>query len=352
METILNPFKKNAYESVLAGVNVVVLVLLGVGLGGSFYSMANMQSMATQVAEFGLLALAMGLAMLSGGIDLSIVSSAVLAGIVGGEFLTGNILPLETTDESVIIACAVVAALITGLACGLMNGILIAKTSIPPILATLATSIFYTGVGTAMTNGNSLPVKAKSFFALGVSTLASVPVVFIIAVIAFVIAAIALKRTRSGRRLYLYGENSIALRFTGARHERLIILLYAIIGVICGIAALIMVSRTASARVGYGEAYLLQAILVVVLAGFDPFGGRGKIVGVALALLMLQTLSSAFTIMRYGPYMKVFIWGTMLLAVMFINRLLSLQRRKTKLDAAPGAPPGEAAEEALEGSSA
>ncbi|MDR1237657.1 MAG: ABC transporter permease [Propionibacteriaceae bacterium] len=332
METILKWLKANGYESVLAGVNILVLLLLGLVLGDAFYSISNMQSMATQVAEFGLLALAMSLAMLTGGIDLSIVSSAVLAGIVGAEFLTGNIFDLETTDPTLVMGAAVVAALLAGLLCGLLNGLLIAKTSIPPILATLGTSIFFTGIGTVITGGASLPVRVKAFFQLGVVTVASVPVVFIIMVIALILAAIALKRTRSGRRIYLYGENSIALRFTGVRHERLIILLYAVIGLICGIAALIMVSRTASARVGYGEAYLLQAILVVVLAGFNPFGGRGKILGLVLALMMLQTLSSAFTIMRYGPYMKVFIWGAMLLAVMFLNRLMNRNKRATKGD--------------------
>ncbi|MDR1430524.1 MAG: ABC transporter permease [Propionibacteriaceae bacterium] len=332
MENILKWLKANGYESVLAGVNILVLLLLGLILGDSFYSISNMQSMSTQVAEFGLLALAMGLAMLTGGIDLSIVSSAVLAGIVGAEFLTGNVFDLESTDPTLVMGAAVVAALVTGLLCGLLNGVLIAKTSIPPILATLGTSIFFTGVGTVITGGASLPVRVKAFFQLGVVTVARVPVVFIIMVVALILAAIALKRTRSGRRIYLYGENSIALRFTGVRHERLIILLYAVIGLICGIAALIMVSRTASARVGYGEAYLLQAILVVVLAGFNPFGGRGKVLGLVLALLMLQTLSSAFTIMRYGPYMKVFIWGAMLLAVMFLNRLMNRNKRSTRGD--------------------
>ena len=119
---LINKLKTSGYESVLAGVNIVVLILLGVILGGSFYSQNNMQSMATQVAEFGLLALAMGLAMLTGGIDLSIVSSAVLAGIIGAEFLTGNIVDLETTDETVVIALAVVATLLTGLCCAACFG--------------------------------------------------------------------------------------------------------------------------------------------------------------------------------------------------------------------------------------
>lgn len=339
---ILERLKGYGHVSVLAGASIVVLVLLAVGLGDSFFSINNMQSMMTQVAEFGLLAVAMSLAMLTGGIDLSIVATAVLAGIVGAEFLTGKVVDLETTPPSMVMAMAVAAMLVTGLVCGLFNGLLIAKTSIPPILATLATSIFYTGIGTVMTGGASVPVKVKAFFQLGILTVGGIPVVFLIAVVAFVVIGVMLTWTRMGRRIYLYGENSLALRFSGARHERLIIWTYALVGLICALAAMIMVSRTASARVGYGEAYLLQAILVVVLAGFDPFGGRGRISGLALSLILLQLLSSAFTIMRFGPYMKVFIWGAMLLAVMLASRIMAgISEKRGR--AHPGAPPGPSA---------
>lgn len=323
IDKIVRYIKRDTHIAVLAGGDIVVLIVMAIVLGGSFYSINNMQSMATQVAEFGLLAVAMSLAMLTGGIDLSVVSMAVLAGIVGAEFLTGNIVDLETTSAPMVIAMAVGAMLLTGLLCGLLNGLLIAKASITPILATLATSIFFTGIGTVVTGGASLPVRVKEFFTLGVLTVANIPLIFLIMVVVFVVIGVVLNWTRFGRRAYLYGSNSIALRFSGARHERLVIMVYVVIGLICALAAMIMVSRTASARVGYGEAYLLQAILVVVLAGFDPFGGRGKLVGLALGLVMLQSLSSAFTILRFGPFMKVFIWGAMLLAVMVVTRILS-----------------------------
>lgn len=349
MQAILDRLKGHGHVSVLVGANIVVLVLLAIGLGSSFFSMNNMQSMMTQVAEFGLLAVAMSLAMLTGGIDLSIVATAVLAGIVGAEFLTGKVVDLATTPPPVVMAMAVAAMLITGLVCGLFNGLLIAKASIPPILATLATSIFYTGVGTVMTGGASVPVKVKEFFKLGTVTVASIPMVFLITVITFVIVGMMLRWTRTGRRIYLYGENAIALRFSGARHERLVILTYVIVGLICALAAMIMVSRTASARVGYGEAYLLQAILVVVLAGFDPFGGRGRISGLALSLILLQLLSSAFTIMRFGPYMKVFIWGAMLLTVMLVTRIMAgfMERRERTHVAPPGSGGSPAVVEAV-----
>lgn len=348
MQAILDRFKGHGHVTVLGGANIVVLVLLAIGLGSSFFSMNNMQSMMTQVAEFGLLAVAMSLAMLTGGIDLSIVATAVLAGIVGAEFLNGKIVDLATTPPEVVMAMAVAAMLVTGLACGLVNGLLIAKASIPPILATLATSIFFTGIGTVMTGGASVPVKVKEFFKLGTVTVAGIPMVFLITVVTFVVVGMMLRWTRMGRRIYLYGENAIALRFSGARHERLVILTYAIVGLICALAAMIMVSRTASARVGYGEAYLLQAILVVVLAGYDPFGGRGRISGLALSLILLQLLSSAFTIMRFGPYMKVFIWGAMLLAVMLVTRIMAgfMERReRTHITASASGGPAAVPEE-------
>ena len=323
IDRVIRHIKHDTQLAVLAGGDLAVLLVMALILGGRFYSANNMQSMATQVAEFGLLAVGMSLAMLTGGIDLSIVSMSVLAGIVGAEFLTGNIVDLETTPTGLVMVLAVGSMLITGLLCGLLNGLLIAKASITPILATLATSIFFTGISTVMTGGASLPVRVKEYFTLGILTFAGIPLVFLIMVVVFVVVGLVLNKTRFGRRTYLYGANSIALRFSGARHERLVIAVYVVIGLICSLAAIIMVSRTASARVGYGEAYLLQAILVVVLAGFDPFGGRGRLIGLALGLVMLQSLSSAFTILRFGPFMKVFIWGAMLLAVMLVTRILS-----------------------------
>src|SRR5690625_1754577 len=345
MNHVKGLLSRNPHFTVLTFLTASTLIVLISILGGRFLSSNNLQSMGTQVAEFGLLALAMGLSMLLGGIDLSIVSAAVLSGIVGAKFLSGDIIEINPGNETMVLVIGSIAILVTGMLCGLLNGFLIAKVSIPPILATLATLIFFSGVGMVITNGQSVPVQIRDFSLIGVSTVAYIPMVFLLMLIVFVAVGFFLQRTRTGRRFYLYGENNVALRFTGVRNERVVIVTYLLIGLVVGLAGLIMVSRVNSARVGFGESYLLQAILVVVLAGFDPYGGRGKVGSLLIGLVLLQSLSSAFTIMRFDPFMQTLIWGASLLVIMLINRVITVQteRRRYRRPPQPDDPDGAGA---------
>src|SRR5690625_6680692 len=140
-----------------------------------------------------------------------------------------------------------------GILSGRSNRFLVANVSIPPILATLATLIFFSGIGMVITNGQSVPVVIRDFSMLGVSTIAYVPLIFVLMLMVFVAVGFFLQRTRTGRRFYLYGENNVALRFTGVRNERVVMTTYILIGLIVGLAGLIMVSRVNSARFGFGE---------------------------------------------------------------------------------------------------
>jgi simple sugar transport system permease protein len=305
--------------TVLLAIGLVVTALLATFMSSRFFALGNLQSMGVQVSEFGFLALAMGLAMLTGGIDLSIVAAAALAGIVGATVMSGSVIPVTDTNGVLLLALGALASLLTGLLCGLLNGVLIAKLSIPPILATLGTMILFGGIGMAMTSGQSVGVAIPQLASLSTVTIAGIPLIFLLMIGTLALAGLLLSRTRGGRRVYLFGENEVALRFSGARTERVVLLTYAVVGLLVGIAAIIMVSRVNSARVGFGDAYLLQAILVVVLAGFNPYGGKGRVASLLIALLLLQFISSAFNVMMLSPYAKNLIWGAMLLVVMVAN---------------------------------
>lgn len=306
------------FTNLIALTLIVYLVLVPL-LGGRFLSEANLQSMAVQISEFGLLALAMGLAMLTGGFDLSIVAAAGLSAVVGSMFMRGDFIEITAANQGTVMAIWIAAMLLTGMLTGLVNGTLIAKFSVPPMLATLGTYIMFTGIATVLTEARAVSVVIPAYPEIAVTTIAHVPLIFIIMLVVFVAAAFGLSRTRTGRRIYLYGENKVALRFTGARNERLIMTTYITIGLVVGLAGVLISSRANGIKVGYGDSYLLQAILVVILAGFSPYGGRGRVASLFVGLLMLQSLSSAFTIMQFNPFMKKLIWGGMLLAVMLVN---------------------------------
>lgn len=319
MERIKNGLKRDTNISVLLVVFIVITSVLWFMLKDRFFSTNNFQSMAFQISEFGFLAIAMSLAMLTGGIDLSIVANAGLSGIVAAFVMSGKFFDIETMNQTVVILIAVFSALTCSTLCGLFNGFLIGKLSIPPILATLGTMIFYTGIGMALTNGESVRIRVKGFSRLSSRTLVEIPYIFILLVIAFIVISFILSKTKFGREIYMVGQNPITLKFSGGDPEKILIKTYALIGFLVGISALIIISRVNSARMGFGDTYQLQAILVAVLGGIDPDGGKGNILGVALGITVLQFLQSAFTIFQFTPYAKKLIWGALLLIVMIIN---------------------------------
>ncbi|WP_104082270.1 ABC transporter permease [Cryobacterium sp. Y11] len=339
MRSLRNLVLRDKELAVLVFMTACVILVLYITLGQRLFSPTGLQSMSVQVSEFGFLALAMAIAMLTGGIDLSVAAAASLAGIMAALVMSGQIIPVTDENSGILFVLGIVAALVTGLLCGLLNGFLIAKISVPPILATLSTMILFAGIGMAITTGQSVPVLVPSFAQLSTSAVANIPLIFIMMVVAFLVVAFVLSRTRLGRRIYLFGENEVALRFSGVRSERVILMSYALIGILVGIAGIIMTSRANSMRVGVGDSYLLQAILVVVLAGFNPFGGKGRIISLAVGLVLLQLLSTAFNALMFSPYAKNFVWGAILLLVMVLNHFVRHWRlRQPPEKPAPPAP--------------
>lgn len=319
--------KQDTNISILLVLLITMSVLLAAVLGGRFYSANNFQSMAYQVSEFGFLAIAMSMAMISGGIDLSIVANAGLAGVMGALITSGRMIPVTEENHMMIIIISIGVIFIFSTLGGLINGVLIAKFSVPPILATLGTMILYNGIGMAITNGESIGIVVLEYSAIGIKTVFGIPVIFVLLVIIFGIVMFIMGKTKFGKEMCLIGENKVALMFSGEDTEKALIKNYMLIGVLVGFAAMIMTAKVNSAKMGFGDTYQLQAILVAVLAGFNPEGGKGKIIGVALAIISLQFLQSAFTILNFTPYFKKFIWGAVLLLAMIINYYINKEKR-------------------------
>ena len=307
---------------------IVVLFLLWQMCGSQFMSSANWESMAYQIPEFGLLAFGMMLCMITGGIDLSIVSIATLTSILSATVM--NSLIQNGSSVGAAIAAAVATAVVVSAICGLINGLIIAKLHILPILVTLATMIFFQGISMVITGGAGITGYPEEFLAFGLEKVGGfLPVIFIILIVIAVLIWFMLEKTKYGRRLYLYGENSVVSLFSGINNDRVIVLTYMISGLLCGLASIIMMARVNSARVGYGDLYQMQAILVCVIGGINPNGGRGKIFGVCIAIILLQMLQSGFNILGFEPYIKKLIWGVVLVGVMMLNSVTGRLKEKT-----------------------
>ncbi len=308
----------------------VVLAGIALFLGGSFFNNRNIVSMGFQVPEFGFIALAMALAMLTGGIDLSVIATMNLSGILAAYVLTNKGL-LASIGTGPVVAIAIAVSLVCGLACGIVNGFTISRLGVPAILATLATMLLYSGIGMAITGGQGVVGFPDAFMVIGNARVLGIPLPLIVMLIGFLVVIFLVNSTAWGKSLYLLGENRIAALFSGIRSAKTLIVTYAVCGLFSSISAVILISRVNSARIGYGDTYLLQAILVVVMGGINPQGGSGKILGVLIGILILQSLSSSFTLFAISPYARGLIYGSMLLIVMIANQVYAERRFKSQL---------------------
>lgn len=301
-------------------ITIFIFVIMSILAPQTFLTFRNFSSMAFQFPEFGLLSIAIMLAMLSGGIDLSVVGIANLSGIFAALIMT-KLVAMEATGMTLVlgILLAVVVALLTGILAGLFNGFLISKIGITPILATLGSMELFTGLAIVITKGYSIYGFPDSFIEVGNGSLLGIPTPFIIFILYAFAFSVIMNKTTYGFKLYMMGTNEIASKFSGIKNKLITLKTYVFSGLLAASAGLILISRTNSAKADYGSSYTLQAILVVVLGGVNPNGGFGTVFGVGLAVISLQFLSSGFNILNISNFAKDFVWGALLLAVVAIN---------------------------------
>ena len=310
----------------LFGIAVVVFILMSALNPGMFLTARNFESMSVQFPEFGMLAIAIMLSMLTGGIDLSVVGIANFSGILAALILskwapaTGMTWPM--------MGLAIIVSMLTGLLCGALNGFLIGRVEITPILATLGTMQLFTGISIVITKGYAITGYPEAFLFIGNGKLWIFPIPLVIFALFAVVFAFILRSTTFGIKIYMMGTNLTASLFSGVNNVRLILQTYMTTGVLASMAGLVMIARTNSAKADYGESYILQSVLIAVLGGVNPSGGFGTISGIVLAILSLQFLSSGFNMLRFSNFAKEFTWGMFLLFVMVFNYVMSTRKPK------------------------
>jgi simple sugar transport system permease protein len=285
--------------------------------------------MAFQFPELALFSFAMMLAMFTGGIDLSVVSTANLSGLLAALILTET-LPdgAGRAVTAIYILLAILAALACGALCGILNGLLISRIRISPILATLGTMQLFMGLALVITGGKAVVGYPEAFLAIGNEGLLGIPIPFLLFLVVAAILWVLSNRTALGIHLRLLGTNPVAAVYSGIRVESAILRTYLITGIIAGATGILMIARTNSARADYGSSYLLQSILVAVLGGVNPAGGFGTVLGVSVAVLALQFLASGFQMLQFSNFAKEFIWGLFLLSIMVINYIGNRRRNE------------------------
>lgn len=304
----------------LAIIAVLVFALMAVLSPDRFLSAQNLTSMAFQFPEFAILALAMTITMTTGGIDLSVVGVANLSAVIAATILTSLAGPEVSGFVAVMwLAVALVMSLAVGAAAGCFNGILVTRLGLPPILATLGSGLVFTGFAVAMTGGSAVMGFPEIVAVIGNATIWVIPVPLILFATLAVALHILLTRTGIGLRLTMYGANPLAALYAGIDIDRILLRVYVIAGMFSSVAGMVIMSRANSAKADYGSSYLLLAVLIAVLGGVNPYGGYGRVIGVVLAVLSMQFLSSGLNMLQVSNFARELIWGALLLLVMVIN---------------------------------
>jgi simple sugar transport system permease protein/ribose transport system permease protein len=307
-------------ENILGIIALGTIMLMGI-ISPGFLSSNNIDSMMFQLPEFGLLALAMMVVIITGGIDLSITYVAALSG-VGAALMLVNGYP---------ILIAVLIGIIIGLLCGAFNGFIVSKIGVSPILVTLGTMVLFEGVILAITKGSSISGFPEVYSLIGNGYyLGLFPISILIFIFFIILTTILLNKTSWGRSVYMYGNNSMATLFSGIKNNRVLMKVYLYAGLLAAISAVIMTSRYNSVKVDMGSSYLLQSVAAAVLGGTNILGGYGKVMGTVYAVIIFQVLSNGLNLLGvHRAIVDVFI-GAILILVLTFNFFVDKYKRTSE----------------------
>lgn len=299
------------HETILGVLLIVALIILAFQ-SDRFFTADNLLNQGRLMAEVGLVALAMTFVIVTGGIDLSVGSILGLVAILLGVFWQNLGIPLPL---------AMVLGILVGGVAGLVNGLIITRFGVPPLIATLATLALYRGLAEGISQARSVRGYPEWFFTLGQGEFAGVPVQLWIFASLAVVAAIILGLSTFGRATYAIGSNAVASRFSGLSVDRSLLLIYTASGLVAGLAAVIFVSRVSTTRSDMGTGLELDVITAVVLGGTSIFGGRGTIIGTLLGLVLMQALKNGLALAGVKGDGTIVVIGAVLIGTVLISNI-------------------------------
>jgi rhamnose transport system substrate-binding protein len=320
-----NPFLANG-EGILLLALLAEVVLFGV-TAPAFLTWVNVFEVLRFSVELGLISIALTPIILTGGIDLSVGSTVGLSAVVFG---------VTWGNGRHLIAVAAAAALLTGVACGALNALFVARMKLPALVVTLGTYSLYRGIAEGLTHGAaSYTGYPSSFLRLGQGYLwGTIPMQLPIFVVVALVYAVFLHRSLYGRQLYAIGFNSEGARYAGVPIERSLARIYVLCGAVSGLAAVLYVAHLGLAKADLGTGYEPQAITAVVLGGTSVLGGRGTLFGTLIGLFFLSILQNGMHLLALPSELTGVLTGVLLLAVVSADRLRS-RRAATTRDAKP-----------------
>ena len=304
------------HETILALLLVLALAL-SANLSDRFFTVDNLLNQGRMLTEVGIIAIGMTFVIITGGIDLSVGSvlglSAITLGVVWKTL--GVPLPL-----------AMVVAVLVGALCGAVNGLIIVKSRMPPMIATLGTLALYRGLAEGISQARSVRGYPDWFYVLGQGEVLGVPTQLWIFGALAIVAAVILGYQTFGRVTYAIGANETAARFSGLAVDRSKILIYTASGAMAALAAVTFVSRVSTTRSDMGMGIEMDAISAVVLGGTSIFGGRGTMIGTLLGILLIQTMKNGLTLAGVKGDGTIIVIGSILILTILISNIANRVR--------------------------
>lgn len=302
-------------ELLLVGV-VILLCIVWTCMNPRFISVQNITNILRQASYTAISAVGMTMVIILGEIDLSAGSLVCASGLVGS-------MVCKVTGSAWL---GVISALAVGALVGLCNGMLCAKGKLPGFIATLASMIVLRGLAYIITGGNSVVWNNDNFTKIGTGYIFKyfpIPVIIMAAVLVFGI--LFTKKLRFGRYIYAVGGNSEASRWSGISVEKVKIIVYIIMGILTSIAGLIITARLGSGQPSAGEGFEMDCITAAVVGGTSMSGGKGKIMGTFVGVILLTVLTNGMTLVGINTY-----WQQIFKGVIIVISVLADTRSKLK----------------------
>ncbi|NMO97336.1 ribose ABC transporter permease RbsC [Paenibacillus lemnae] len=291
---------------------LIILILIVSVLNPSFLEPLNILNLLRQVSINALIAFGMTFVILTGGIDLSVGSILALSSAFVANMMVAGVDPIL----AIIIGCA------AGGVMGLVNGLMITKGNMAPFIATLATMTIFRGLTLVYTNGNPITGLGDSlaFQLFGRGYLFGIPVPAITMLVTFAVLWVVLHKTSFGRKTYAIGGNEKASLVSGIKVPRVKIMIYSLAGMLSALAGAILTSRLNSAQPTAGTSYELDAIAAVVLGGTSLAGGRGRIVGTLIGVLIIGTLNNGLNLLGVNSFYQMVVKGIVIAIAVLLDR--------------------------------
>lgn len=303
-----NIFKSGGSEFTILIAYIGLCVVFSI-LSSNFLSIKNFINIGIYSSIMGITAAATTLVLISGCIDISVGSVMGLTGMISALML----------KQGIPIVIVIIVSLLAGAAVGILNGLLVAKGKIVPMIATMGTMSIVRGIAYLTNGGISIVISNQGFTWLGRGYVGPVPFILIVLLLVYVGVYYLSKYTAYGRKLYATGSNQRAGYLAGINTDRTILTVYILNGVFAGLSGVLMAAQSGAGLPTAGDTYEMTIISACVLGGTSINGGKGNVWGTLIGVLLLTTISNGLTMLGISSFWQQIIKGTILVVAVLID---------------------------------